>query len=155
MKKIIVFSAAAIFMLAALPSFSQTYKTIADTAALNAEYMKVSHDITDLSAKLDKAKSDQADDAKKANDASADAQSTASKASDKAEKSIDGSVKEAKRAKREARRSVRDAKDARHAQGNLNDSNKKVDNLSADLEKKKERLKELDEMRASINGTQK
>ncbi len=154
MKKIIVFSTAAFFILAALPAFSQTYKTVADTAALNAEYTKVSHDITDLSAKLDKAKSDQEDDTKKANNASSDAQSTASSASDKAEKSIDGSVKQAKRAKREARRSVRDAKDARHAQGNLSDSNKKVANLSGDLEKKKERLEELDKMRASINGIQ-
>ena len=66
---------------------------------------------------------------------------------------IDGSVKEAKRAKREARRSVRDAKDARHAQGNLEDSNKKVSKLSAELEKKQQRLKELDEMRTSITGT--
>ncbi len=149
-----MFSMAALFMLAALPAISQTYKTIADTAALNAEYMKVSHDITDLTAKLDKAKNDQADDEKKASEATSDAQSTASNASDKAEKSIDGSVKQARKAKREARRSVRDAKDARHAKGNLEDSNKKVANLSSDLQKKQDRLKELDAMRASIGSTQ-
>jgi chromosome segregation ATPase len=154
MKKIIVFSTAAIFILAALPAFSQTYKTVADTAALNAEYIKLSHDITDLKAKLDKAKSDLEHDTKKANEATSDAQSTASDASDKAAKSIDGSVKEAKKSKREARRSVRDAKDARRAQGNLEDSNKKVSKLSAELEKKQERLKELDGMRVSISSIQ-
>jgi chromosome segregation ATPase len=154
MKKIILFSMVTFFMLAALPAFSQTYKTVADTAALNAEYIKVSRDITDLKAKLEKAKSDQEDDTKKANDASSDAQSTASDATDKAAKAIDGSVKEARRAKREAKRSVRDAKDSRKAQGNLEDSNKKVSRLSAELEKKQERLKELDGMRAAISGIQ-
>lgn len=152
MKKIIAISMAAIFILAALPSFSQTYKTVADTAALNAEYAKVSHDILDLTAKLDKAKKDQGDDEKKANDASADAQNTAAAASDKATKSIDGTVKEAKKAKREARRSVKDAKDARRAKSDLDDSDKKVSKLTAELAKKQDRLKELDRMRAAIGG---
>jgi hypothetical protein len=154
MKKLIIILASAIFMLAALPGFSQTYKTVADTAALNTEYVKVSYDIADLNLKLMKAKSDQAHDSKKAGEASSDAQSTATSTTNKAENSINGSVKEARKAKREARRSVKDAKDARHAQGNLDDSNKNVTKLSADLEKKQERLKELDRMRASINGTQ-
>jgi len=154
MKKIIAASTVAIFMLTALPTFSQTYKTFADTVALNAEYSKVTKDITDLTAKLDKAKSDQANDEKKAGEASTDAQTTASNTTTKAENSINGSVKQARKAKREARRSVKDAKDARHAQSNLNDSNKKVIELNSQLEKKQQRLKELDEMRASINATQ-
>ena len=154
MKKIIVFSMTALFMLAALPTFSQTYKVAADTTALNTEYMKLTKEIADLDAKLNKAEADQDHDTKKAIETSADAQNTASNASDKAAKSIDGSVKQAKRAKREARRSVRDAKDARHAQGNLDDSNKKVSRLNADLQKKQERLKELDRMRASISAIQ-
>ena len=154
MKKLIIILASAIFMLAALPGFSQTYKTVADTAALNTEYVKVSYDIADLNLKLMKAKSDQAHDSKKAGEATSDAQSTATSTTKKAENSINGSVKEARKAKREARRSVKDAKDARHAQGNLDDSNKNVTKLSTDLEKKQERLKELDGMRASINGTQ-
>jgi flagellar biosynthesis GTPase FlhF len=154
MKKIITCSMAAIFILAALPSFSQTYKTVADTAALNGEYAKVSHDILDLTAKLDKAKKDRDDDEKKANDATADAQSTAAAASDKATKSIDGTVKEAKRAKREARRSVKDAKDSRRAKSDLDVSDKKVSKLTAELGKKQDRLKELDRMRASIVSVQ-
>ena len=35
---------------------------------------------------------------------------------------------------------MKDAKDARHAQGNLDDSNKKVAKLTADLEQKQKRL---------------
>ena len=153
MKKFIVFSTLSVFMLAAYPGFSQTYKTIADTAALNSEYAKVSAEVNDLSAKLVKAKSDQASDDRKSNEATSDAESTASSASNKAESSINGSVKQAKRAKREARRSVKDAKSARHAQGNLDDSNKKVAKLTADLEQKQKRLQQLDEMRAAINVT--
>lgn len=154
MKKFIAFSALAICMLAAYPGFSQTYKTIGDTAALNSEYAKVSADVTDLNAKLVKAKSDQADDSRKSNEATSDAESTASSASNKAENSINGSVKQAKRAKREARRSVKDAKSARHAQGNLDDSNNKVAKLTADIEQKQKRLQQLDEMRAAIHVTQ-
>ena len=154
MKKFITCSIAVIIMLAALPSFSQTYKTLADTMALNVEYGKVSQDILDLTTKLDKAKKDQGDDEKKANNASADAQATASGASDKAAKSVDGTVGEARRAKREARRSVKDAKDSRRAKSDLDDSNKKVAKLTAELEKKQDRLKELNAMRASITGVQ-
>ncbi|MEO6814593.1 MAG: hypothetical protein ABI172_11730 [Ginsengibacter sp.] len=155
MNKNILFSILSLFLLSALPVFSQTYKTTADTVALNAEYIKVNQSITDLNAKLDKAKATQSKDEKKANEANSDAQSTASASSDKAQNAIGGSVKQAKKAKREARRSVRDAKNSRHAQSNVDDSNKAVAKLSADLEKQQQRLKELDEMRATIMNTQK
>ena len=154
MKKFILFSILSVSMLVAFPGFSQTYKTIADTAALNSEYAKVSAEINDLNSKLAKAKSEQADNTRKSSNAASDAQSTASSASNKAENSINGSVKQAKKAKRTAKRSVKDAKDARHAQGNLDDSNKKVVKLTADLEQKQKRLKQLDKMRAAINSTQ-
>ena len=154
MKKFIRFSILGVCMIAAYPGFSQTYKTIADTAALNNEYVKVSADINDLNLKLAKARSDQADYSRKSNDATSDAQSTASSASNKAENSINGSVKQARKAKREARRSVKDAKDARHAQNNLDDSDKKVAKLTADLEQKQKRKQQLDEMRAAINVMQ-
>jgi chromosome segregation ATPase len=149
-----MFSILAVCMLAASPGFSQKYKTIADTAALNREYAKVTAEINDLTSKLDKAKSEQAENYRKSGNATSDAQSTASSASTKAENSINGSVKQAKKAKRAAKRSVKDAKDARHAQGNLDDSNKKVSKLTAELEQKQKRLKQLDEMRAAINSMQ-
>jgi F0F1-type ATP synthase membrane subunit b/b' len=152
MKKIILLLLTPALLLAVVPAFCQTYKTAADTSALNTEYLKVSKDIADISAKLDKAKQDQDADTRKANKSTAEAQTTAASASDKAAQSVDGTVKEAKRAKREARRSVRDAKDSRRAQGNLDDSGKKVSDLTSDLAKKQERLKQLDDMRASITA---
>ena len=135
-----MFSILAVCILVAYPGFSQTYKTIADTAALNSEYAKVSAEINDLNVKLAKAKSDQANDSRKSNNATSDAQSAASSASNKAENSINGSVKQARKAKREAKRSVKDAKSARNAQGNLDDSNKKVSRLTSDLEQRQKRL---------------
>ena len=76
MKKIITFFITAFCMVAAAPAFSQTYKSIADTAKLNAEYIKVSNDIATLSASLDKAKDEQSERTQKAADATADAQSS-------------------------------------------------------------------------------
>ncbi len=151
MKKIIFLLPAFAFIMVGLPAFSQTYKTVADTAALNTEYLKVSSQAADLSAKLNKAQNDLANYTKKANDANSDAQNAAMKTSDKASASTNGSVKDARRAKRQARRSVRDAKDSRKASNNLDDQNKKIANLTSDLAKKQDRLKALDAMRASIN----
>lgn len=149
-----MFLTIAVFMLAAHSAFSQSYKTIADSAALNREYAKVTADINELAAKLAKAKDDQRNDSRKSGEANSDAQSTATSTSNKAENSINGSVKQARRAKHEARRSVKYAKIARHAQGNLYDSNKKVVSLTTGLEQKQKRLQQLEEMRTAINATQ-
>jgi hypothetical protein len=154
MKKSITFLTIAVFMLAAQSAFSQSYKTIADSAALNREYAKVTADINDLTAKLVKAKDDQRNDSRKSGEADSDAKSTATSTSNKAENSINGSVKQARRAKHEAGRSVKDAKIARHAQSNLDDSNKKVVSLTAGLEQKQKRLQQLEEMRTAINAMQ-
>lgn len=152
MKKITEFFIIAFCVFTAAPAFSQTYKAAADTAKLNAEYIKVSNDITSLSAALDKAKEEQSKRTTKAASATADAQNTADKTSDKASQSTGESVKDARRAKKEARRSVKDAKDARHAKSNLDDANRKVEKLTNQLQKKQDRLKELDAMRSSIGS---
>jgi type II secretory pathway component PulJ len=154
MKKSITFLTIAVFMLAAQSAFSQSYKTIADSAALNREYAKVTADINDLTAKLVKAKDDQRNDSRKSGEADSDAKSTATSTSNKAENYINGSVKQARRAKHEAGRSVKDAKIARHAQSNLDDSNKKAVSLTAGLEQKQKRLQQLEEMRTAINAMQ-
>jgi DNA repair exonuclease SbcCD ATPase subunit len=143
---------ALLFIVAATPAFSQTYKTPADTAALNKEYAKVSSDVADLTAQLNKAQNDLATYTRKSDNATADAQSTAMSTTDKASHATNGTVRDARRAKKEARRSVRDAKDSRRASNNLDDQNTKISKLTADLAKKQDRLKELDAMRATINS---
>ena len=141
-----------LFIMAAIPVFSQTYKTAADTPALNKEYAKVSSNIADLTAQLNKAQNDLAEYTRKSDKAASDAQSTAMATTDKASHATNGSVRDARRAKKEARRSVRDAKDSRRASNNLDDQNTKISKLTTDLTKKQNRLKELDAMRATINS---
>lgn len=134
----------------AAPAFSQTYKTLADTAKLNKEYVSVSNSIADLTARLTIARNDLPGYQSKAVDANEDAQKTAEKNTEKAAEATNGSVRDAKRARRQARRSVRDAKDSRNAQGKVSDQEKKIDRLSSELDKKQRRLDELTSMRTTI-----
>ena len=146
------FFLAVLLLLGAItPAVSQTYKTTADTAALNKEYAMVSNNITSLTASLNKAQDELAKDTRKSDKATSDAQSTASATADKASHATNGDVRDARRAKKEARRSVKDAKDARRAANDLEDKTKKVNQLTADLTKNQNRLKELEEMRDNIN----
>ena len=137
----------------ALPAFSQTYKA-ADSVAFNKEYAKVSSNIADLTARLTKAQNDLAAYSSKSDKASSDAESTAMATADKASHATNGSVRDARRAKKEARRSVKDAKDSRKADNALDNQNKKISQLTRDLAKNQNRLKELDRMRAGF-GDQK
>jgi chromosome segregation ATPase len=150
MKKKVLLPVVLLFV-AAAPALSQTYKTVADTAALNKEYDKVNMNIANLTVALDKAQTDLGKYQSKADKASSDAESTATATADKATHATNGSVRDARRAKKEARRSVRDAKDSRRAGNDLEDQNKRIIQLTADLEKNQARLKELDAMRSSIN----
>ncbi len=143
-----------LFTMAALPAFSQTYKSAADSVALNKEYTKVNSNIADLTSRLTKAKNDLADYNRKSDKASSDAQSTAMTTADKASHATNGSVRDARRAKKEARRSVKDAKDSRKAGNALNNQNKKISQLTKDLTKNQDRLKELDSVRARFNNQQ-
>jgi len=150
MKKI--FLLPVLLIIAALPAFSQKYKTAADTPALNKEYAKVSSNIADLTTRLDEARSDLAKYNRKSDKASSDAQSTASATANKASHATNGDVRDARRAKKEARRSVKDAKDSRKADNNVDDQNKKIRKLTAELAKNKERLQGLETMRATISN---
>jgi chromosome segregation ATPase len=150
MKKIFLLPMVLLFV-AAMPALSQTYKTAADTPALNKEYDKVSMNIANLTAALNKAQADLGKYTKKSEKANSNAESSASATADKATNATTGGVRDARRAKKEARRSVKDAKDSRRAGNDVDDQNKKVRQLTADLAKNQSRLKELDAMRANIN----
>jgi len=150
MKKIFLLPMVLLFV-AAMPALSQTYKTAADTPALNKEYDKVSMNIANLTASLNKAQADLGKYTTKSEKANSNAESSASATADKATNATTGGVRDARRAKKEARRSVKDAKDSRRAGNDVDDQNKKVRQLTTDLAKNQSRLKELDAMRANIN----
>lgn len=153
MKKIFILPVLLVFV-AVMPVFSQTYKTAADTVALNKEYAAVSSNIEKLTAELTEAQNDLSKYTRKSEKANSDAQSTASATADKATQATTGGVKDARRAKKEARRSVKDAKDSRRADNDLDNQNKKIQKLSADLAKNQESLRSLDSIRAGLINKQ-
>jgi DNA repair exonuclease SbcCD ATPase subunit len=144
---------AGVFMFASLSASSQKYKTAADTAKLNEEIIVVSKDVADLTSKLTTSQNNLYRYQDKASEANADAQNTAQKNNDKASKATNGDVKDAKRAKREAKKSVRDAKSARSANNKLNEEQKNIAKLYSQLQKRQERLRELESMRSTIRNT--
>lgn len=148
MKKIFLLPVLATLL--ALPAFSQTYKT-ADSVAFNKEYAKITSNIADLTTRLTKAQNDLVTYSSKSDKASSDAQSTAMATANKASRATNGNVRDARKAKKEARRSVKDAKDSRKAGNALDNQNKKISQLTTDLTKNQDRLKQLDAMRAGFN----
>ena len=147
-----MFLLSAMLLLTGISAFSQKYKTFADTAKLNKEYIEVSNDIVTLTAKLTVAQNDLQAYQNKANAAASDAQNAMVKSSDQASKSVDGDVGDAKKARRKAKKAVREAKDANHASNNLKDQDKKIASLKSQLLKKQDRLQELEKMRTNIQN---
>lgn len=133
-------------------SYSQVYKTVADTVKLNKELTEVSNDIASLSAKLTIAQNNLPGYQSKARSADADAQQAAEKSSDQAIKSTDGGVKEARQAKRKSKKAYREAKDARSANNVVENQDERIASLTKQLAKKEQRLSELIVMREAINS---
>lgn len=139
-----------IFIISSLPAFSQKYKTAADTVKLNNEYVEVSNDIAGLTAKLTIAQNNLPGYLGKANNAVSDAKTTAIKSNEQSSNAIDGDVGDARKAKRKAKQALKEAKDAKQANNKVEDQDKKISSLSAQLQKKQERLVELENMRTAI-----
>ncbi|MGI8581664.1 MAG: hypothetical protein ACR2KX_05705 [Chitinophagaceae bacterium] len=154
MKKIMFLLPAVIIIMLSQSAFSQKYKTAADTAKLNKEYVEVSNEIADLTSRLTIAQNNLPGYNNKANDAKADAQNTAIKSSEQSSDAVNGDVGDAKKAKRKAKKALREAKHARQASNKAEDQDKKIASLSSQLQKKQERLRELDTMRAAILNSQ-
>ena len=150
MKKILIL----VITITSLSAFSQKYRTASDTVALNKEYLRVSNDIAELSSKLTVAQNNLPGYQNKAVKAASDAQSTAMASSNQASNAVNGSVKDARKEKRRAKNALKEAKGARTAENKEKHQDKKIASLKSELEKKQERLKELDNMRSAINGMQ-
>ncbi len=129
---------------------AQKYKTPADTNRLNKEYLSVSNAIAELTAQLAKAQNDLPGIRERAGEADAKAQNAADHSSDRADKATDGSVKDAKKAKRSAKTAYKKAKTSKSADASVISQEKKINRLSAELERKQKRLADLTEMRAAI-----
>ena len=131
-------------------AYSQKYKTADDTARLNKEYVNVSNDIADLNAKLTIAQNNLPGYKTKAIAAGTDAQNAAANSSNQASKATNGEIDDARKAKRKARKAYNEAKDSRSANNNVSDQESKITKLSLQINRKHQRLQELDVMRSAI-----
>ena len=130
--------------------YSQKYKTVDDTARLNKEYVNVSNDIADLNAKLTIAQNNLPGYKSKAIAAGTDADNAATNSSNQASKATNGEIDDARKAKRKARKAYNEAKDSRSANNNVSDQESKITKLSLQINRKHQRLQELDVMRSAI-----
>ncbi|HZX59243.1 MAG TPA: hypothetical protein VFE54_10975, partial [Mucilaginibacter sp.] len=127
-------------------------KSPADTGKLNLEYVKVQNDIADLTSKLSIAQNDLPGYQTKAVNAGNLAQTTAATSDTSATKARSGNLQDSKDAKKNADNAYSKAKDARTANNNVGKQNEKIRKLTADLKEKRQRLSDLDVMRADINA---
>ncbi len=150
MKKIIYSIALPLLLLVSQTAYSQKYKSLEDTARLNLEYLKVTRDIADLSIKLSESQENLKKYQSNVVSRNNDAQSSAEASSDQASKATSGSVKDARRAKRKAKAAYKDSKQSRGANDRMNEEENRMQRISRDLQRRQERLQELDRMRATI-----
>ena len=154
MKKIMIFLPAILFIMASHSAFSQKYKTAADTVNLNKEYVNVSNDVAALTAKLTIAQNDLPGYQNRSDEATSSAQNTAIISSEKASNAVNGDIGDARKAKRNAKRTLKDAKEAQHVNNKEEAHNDKIAKLTSQLERKQQRLQELETMRTDIRNMQ-
>lgn len=151
MKKIIHSIALPFLFFVSQSANCQQYKTVEDTLKLQKEYLDVSTDIAGINQKLSDAQENLKKDQSKVVHKDSDAQTSAESSSNQASKATNGTVKDARKAKRKAKAAYTDAKQARSANETMISEEKKIKKLSNELQKKQERLQELDTMRTAIN----
>ncbi|MBK8495383.1 MAG: hypothetical protein IPL50_10370 [Chitinophagaceae bacterium] len=137
-------------MITGLRLIPKKYKTVEDTARLNREYVKVTNDIAELNAKLAIAQNNLPGYKSKAIEAGTDADNAANNSVDQAYKVTNGDVGDARKAKRKARKAYREAKDSRSASNNVSSQESKITKLTLQINRKEQRLKELEVMRLAI-----
>jgi len=150
MKRNVLFLLAVICLTVSLPAASQKYKADSDTMKLNKELVEVSNDVASLTAELTIAQNNLPGYFAKADKAKTDAARTAQQSSDQANKATNGELKDAKTAKKKAKKALNDAEDSDDAKDNIKKQEKKIDKLTAELQKKQRTLLELEEMRTAI-----
>jgi DNA repair exonuclease SbcCD ATPase subunit len=152
MKRIKFLLPVVVFIMASTSASSQKYKTPADTMRLNKEIVEVSNDIASLTSKLSIAQNNLPGYHSKASEAASDAQNTAIESSASASKATSGNLSDAKSANKKAKKALNDAQDARSADNRVKGQDKKIAKLTAELSKKQEKLKDLEEMRTAIRS---
>ena len=152
MKTIKFLLPAILLVTSGLTAFSQKYKTAADTVKLNREYVEVSNDIAELTSKLAIAQNNRPEYQSKAGEATLNAKSTATESSQQASKATNGDYGDAKSAKKKANNALNSAEDAKDANNKVKEQDKKIAKISWELQKKQNKLHELEDMRTAIRN---
>jgi len=143
---------ASLLIITASTAYTQKYKTAADTVKLNKEYVEVSNDIAQLTSKLTVAQNNLQGYHTKAGATTSDAQSSANASREQASKATNGDLGDAKSAKKKADKAFSNARNAKDADNKVKDQDKKIAKLTSQLQKKQEKLGELDDMRLAIRN---
>ena len=137
---------------AAMPVSAQKYKTLADTAKLNKEYISFKADIDDLNKQLTDAKGKTADLETKVGSTQDDSKASALESKDQASKATNGNLGDIKKEEKKARKANNQAHDARDAKNDLKDNQEKIKDLTKKIEKKQQQLADLEKQRTAIMG---
>lgn len=135
-----------------LTASAQKYKSLSDTTALNKAYGEISVDMSKLNTKLLEAKNKTAGYQQKISSTASDAVNSGQDSRDQAATATSGNTTDTKKAVRDAKRADREANNAKDAIADEKKNNKKIDQLTASIEKKQKQLDELDIQRRAIMG---
>jgi len=117
-----------------------TYKTAADTAALNAQHQKLTTEIADLNNQLNAAKNKLLDYQSKSTSGNQDAQAAAQASKDQAPTAASNdNLMRINKEEKKAKEANSEADDAKDAQVKLKDQNKKINKLSSEIDKKQKK----------------
>jgi len=128
----------------------QKYKTMSDTTRLNKEYGEISLEISKLNTKLIEEKNKTADYHSKTSSSAGDAAATAQASKDQADVATSGNTTDTKKAVTDAKEADKKANNAKDAVSDEKKNNKKIKELTAEIDQKQKLLRELDSQRAAI-----
>ena len=128
----------------------QKYKTISDTTRLNKEYGEISLEISKLNTKLIEEKNKTVDYQSKSSSSAQDAIATGQASKNQAAVATDGNTTDTKKAVKDAKEADKKAQNAKNAISDEKKNNKRINELTAQIEQKQKLLRELDSQRAAI-----
>lgn len=128
----------------------QKYKTMSDTTRLNKEYGEISLEVSKLNTKLIEEKNKTADYRSNTSSTAGDAVATAQASKDQADVATSGNTTDTKKAVVDAKNADKKANDAKDAIADEKKNNKKIKELTAQIDQKHKLLRDLDSQRAAI-----
>jgi hypothetical protein len=131
-------------------AYGQKYKTMSDTTRLNKEYGEISLEISKLNTKLLEEKNKTADYHSKTSSSAGDAAATAQASKDQADVATSGNTTDTKKAVTDAKEADVKANTAKNAVSDEKKNNKKIKELTAQIDQKQKLLRDLDSQRAAI-----